>query len=445
MNSNPFFAQYLAYPYMLIADKGQVLASNLAEYDLTSILEVQNADSLTSLENWQNGFNEPFKQTLLPLWQRLITEPTKLQLDGDVAIGHGVISFILRRLASKSASLLVFKLNHHHLRSLQQTATLNNSDLLAKQQGLEGKITSVQLDLTRSIHTLEALQEELRTTSEELMASNEELVASNEELHVMNEELVRLNNLHAKKFEELVSVHQYYHQALAAYDMPILILDESLNINRFTTAVKSLFALEENDIGRPLADINCYLEVANFVELVKQSTIDGQSIVELVDKKQHSWLVTLNKNNIQPGWILTFVETTHLEQKRTLQGLLDALPQHIAILSNKGTILYTNRAWRRFALANGIKDLSYTGVGDDYLHACRVSDDYPDPSARRCYWQLKSLLNDKLDNFSLIYPCHSPFEHRWFNLQVIRVSGLSKIKAIVSHHNLSASLTELRE
>ncbi len=431
-------------PYVLIADDGRLLATNLADFKLIGLMDDPADATVTPpLTPWLEGLSAAFAAQAHAFWLAFKHQPTREKQLETFVTDYGAYPCYWHRVGQQSdlrASLLVIVLTSTMNQQLRPSAKLGSVAMSEKQYLLEARIAATQRDLSHSIHTLEALQEELHTTTEELMASNEELISSNEELQVMNEELLRLNDRHQQKFEDLVQLHNQFEGALAAYDIPILFIDAGGLIRRFTPGVKQLFAITEGDLGRPLNDINHVFECQNLIELLEICRLQGRPVQEMVTKNQQAWLMTINKNNVEEGWILTFVATSHYEKKRHLQSILDALPQHVALLSESGTILYTNNAWRRFAQANGVKNPDYTGIGQNYLAACRVPDNYPDPSARRCYYQLAQLLDDKLDRFSMIYPCHSPLERRWFSLQVVRISGVSKVKAVVSHHNLSAIL-----
>lgn len=107
---------------------------------------------------------------------------------------------------------------------------------------------------------LQSTNEELETAKEELQSSNEELITLNEELRHRNAELSilssDLNNL-------LVGVH-----------IPVVLLDGSLHIRRFTPVAGKLLNLIESDVGRPFSDIASTLNVPDldawFAEVTDQ-------------------------------------------------------------------------------------------------------------------------------------------------------------------------------
>ena len=55
------------------------------------------------------------------------------------------------------------------------------------------------------------------------------------------------------------------------------------------------------------------------------------------------------------------------------QAVVDALPSHVAVLDHRGRIVAVNRAWRTFAVENGMPpQMQWRGVS--YLSACQPTD-----------------------------------------------------------------------
>lgn len=98
---------------------------------------------------------------------------------------------------------------------------------------------------------------------------------------------------------------------------------------------------------------------------------------------------------------------------RSLDGYLSS-----AVLLNKeGAIVYANAAWRRFMQSNG-GDEGRCGVGVNYLDVCRrAAEDDPDAAAQLVDG-IRGVLEGAKDWFEVNYPCHSPFEQRWFRMRV---------------------------
>ncbi|SIR84159.1 PAS domain-containing sensor histidine kinase [Natronorubrum thiooxidans] len=94
----------------------------------------------------------------------------------------------------------------------------------------------------------------------------------------------------------------------------------------------------------------------------------------------------------------------------------DALPAHVAILDDDGTILYTNQSWDSFGDEQGVV-AGAAGVGVNYLDVCDASagDDAAD-AARG----IRAVIAGKRETFSFEYPCHTPAEKHWFTMDATR-------------------------
>ena len=143
--------------------------------------------------------------------------------------------------------------------------------------------------------------------------------------------------------------------------------------------------------------------------------------------------------------MITLVDITEVHNAMRLQSIIDALPEHVAVLDPTGVIIAVNAAWTRFALANGGVHGSSMGVGSSYLQACPAPGE-PDPEGEdggdratgiKAARGIRAVLGGELTSFTLEYPCHSPTEKRWFvmNVAPVRHPGLG---AVVSHINITA-------
>jgi PAS domain S-box-containing protein len=124
------------------------------------------------------------------------------------------------------------------------------------------------------------------------------------------------------------------------------------------------------------------------------------------------------------------------ESEEFNRAVLASLKNHIAILDKNGTILAVNEAWEHFALENGASCLTVAGPGVNYLEVCRRYIETGDDTANKALDGIKSVLDGKLENFSLEYPCDSPSESRWFFMKVMpfaRAGG----GVVISHTNIS--------
>ena len=62
-------------------------------------------------------------------------------------------------------------------------------------------------------------------------------------------------------------------------------------------------------------------------------------------------------------------------------------------------------------------------VGADYLGVCRRAADEADPLAKEAMEGIEAVLAGRRSEFTLEYPCHSPTQHRWFFMNVVRPLG----------------------
>ena len=119
-----------------------------------------------------------------------------------------------------------------------------------------------------------------------------------------------------------------------------------------------------------------------------------------------------------------------------LVALFDALPAHVALLDDHGIILGVNEAWRRFANANLLANEAFC-VGGNYIEICESAHGDCADEARRAAAGIRSVLRREVDLFTLDYPCHSPSERRWFQLNVTRAEGATGVRAVVTHFNVT--------
>ena len=119
------------------------------------------------------------------------------------------------------------------------------------------------------------------------------------------------------------------------------------------------------------------------------------------------------------------------------RSILNSLSAHLAVANNKGEIISTNDAWNRFALGNGETSLARTGVGSNYFEVCKKAAANGDDIAAKVMRGMKQVLNKKLKNFYIEYPCHSPAEQRWFGLHISKFETDEPL-ALLVHTDLTA-------
>ena len=122
-----------------------------------------------------------------------------------------------------------------------------------------------------------------------------------------------------------------------------------------------------------------------------------------------------------------------------LQGILDSLPAHIALLEPDGCIVMVNAAWRHFASAAGISP-GDAHVSANYIAVCEKSTGDRSEEAQAAAKGIRDVLAGERPTFALEYPCHSPDHQQWFRLMVTPMQGGHTHGAVAMH----VDVTELK-
>ncbi|BBP44563.1 chemotaxis protein CheB [Thiosulfativibrio zosterae] len=318
-----------------------------------------------------------------------------------------------------------------------------DAETSARIEILQQELAATRESLQATIEELETSNEELQATNEELMASNEELQSSNEELQSVNEEMNTVNAEFQEKVLRLNQANADLDSMAMAVGVATIFVDPQLQITRFTPDTVGLFKLRDSDIGRPLSDIRHTLHNADLTQYFEKTLQTGRIFEqEISSENGNTYLLRILPyhvaSNPLPGAVATLTDVSAIQDKLRLQSILDALPEHVAVLANDGTIAMVNTAWKRFAKANGDPLLKFSGVGNNYLESCHVMDDSADPSIQKAYYGVKAVLEGQTAFFSLKYPCHSPTEKRWFVMNVAPILGHYEYGVVVSHNNITA-------
>ncbi len=118
------------------------------------------------------------------------------------------------------------------------------------------------------------------------------------------------------------------------------------------------------------------------------------------------------------------------------QVVLDVLPEQIAVLDGTGKIIAVNRAWADFAADNGASDTLQSGVGLDYVAACRSACGDEAESARIVADSIVAVIARRLPSFNQEYPCHTAYRHRWFEFSAVPFGGGME-GAVIVHRDIT--------
>ena len=132
---------------------------------------------------------------------------------------------------------------------------------------------------------------------------------------------------------------------------------------------------------------------------------------------------------------MLFAQRTHAEAElqdalEFSQAVLNSTSFQIAVIDQDGRILAVNHAWKAFALQNN-GNPSRTGVGMNYLKVCRSAGD------EAAYQGIKSVLDGTAPEFTMVYPCDSPDEERYFRMQVVPLRR-HKSGAVIAHVDITS-------
>ena len=189
------------------------------------------------------------------------------------------------------------------------------------------RIMELETELQQTRENLQALVEELETTNEEQQASNEELTASNEELqstneelHSVNEELHTVNIEYQAKIGELTQLNDDVDNLLQSTEIGVLFLDSELKIRKFTPAIRTVIALRQNDLNRPLEDLYWKFDCSNLLDLLREVLITKQSQeLEVKLKQSESYFLMQvhlyqTENQASDGLVISFIQIDELKQ-----------------------------------------------------------------------------------------------------------------------------------
>ncbi len=221
----------------------------------------------------------------------------------------------------------------------------------------QDRVATLESELNYSQQRLQAIIEEMETSSEELQASNEELVASNEELqstneelHSVNEELYTVNGEHQRRVEELAQANDDMDNLLASTRVGVIFLDEDLCIRKFTPEIARQFQMVPWDIGRSIEGFTHNLQHDSLVKDLRD-VIATQNKLEthVEDHRGNAFLMrilpyrTCEKND---GVVLTLIDVSSLKTAQAdleqFKFMTETANDMIALVDQEGRFNYVN-------------------------------------------------------------------------------------------------------
>jgi two-component system CheB/CheR fusion protein len=406
------------------------------------------------------NLNRTLPSKLMPIASALLNKAAKTNVTLLSEVIHLNDSDGSKLLLRLSARPLFYKNNAEKflLLCFEKVSEKNSDDDIAEPfdlsketieriEVLEHELEATRESLQSTIEELETSNEELQATNEELMASNEELQSSNEELQSVNEELNTVNSEYQEKTGILSQLNADLDNMSKASGIATIFVDKDLRLTRFSQDAVEIFKIRSTDIGRRLDDFAHTLNYPRLIEDIEKTLLLGRMTEREVTAHDNAiFLMRILPYSIPSletqGAVATFVDITAFHDLKRLQAILDALPEHIAVINHEGTIVLVNQAWKRFAKANGDPNCLNTGIGQNYLTICEPQSCCNDDFATKAFRGVKSVLEGSTPLFSLEYPCHSPTEKRWFVMNVAPITQINNdYGAVISHINISSYYT----
>lgn len=205
---------------------------------------------------------------------------------------------------------------------------------------------------------MRAVSEELLTSIEELQNTNEELICVSEELRLANGQMGLLNLELERRNSELQDVSGELNNILASARVPILLLDASRRIRRYTPAAGELFSLASSDIGRPFREVQCNFGVSDWEPLLAEVADTLKPVEQEVCDRNGRWYVLQLRvfetaDSRFSGVLLTFLDIDPVRKRleQLLQSrqhafcIVESMRESLLVLDDQLVVQMANRAW----------------------------------------------------------------------------------------------------
>ncbi len=223
-------------------------------------------------------------------------------------------------------------------------------------------VAGLQADLHLARDRLQSVTEELAFSNEEFRTTTEELETSNEELGATSEELRTTNEALTARVGELDQANSDIRNMLQSTRIAIVFLDEALRIRSFTPAIRDLFHLIDQDVGRPLADLATPLAYPSLLEdlsrvLRTQATLEREAIGLAGTQRYFARMLPYrDADGRTAGVVLAFIDVTAAHQadqalrnsEEKLHRMAASVPAFLFIAGPAGDCTYVNPPFHAF-------------------------------------------------------------------------------------------------
>jgi hypothetical protein len=131
------------------------------------------------------------------------------------------------------------------------------------------------------------------------------------------------------------------------------------------------------------------------------------------------------------------LESTRIpESRKFLQSALDSLAANIAVLDESGTIIAVNASWCRFGHENDLQ-WQECGLGRNYLAVLDAASGEASEGAEEAAQGIRAVMLGRHEDYWQEYPCHSPWEKRWYMMSVTSFRSQAGTRVVVSHQDIT--------
>lgn len=246
------------------------------------------------------GLLAPLRRTIARARKKLAmvrTEGLRVQLDGEVRTCDLVVLPLAGEPELREPLFVVL---------FEEGAAPARRGRTSRKLPRGGRTESrAEQELASTREHLQSLIEEYARTNDELAAVNGELVFKNEKLQSMNEaleaakvalqscngELTSINIELQSRNQELSAVNSDLVNLLGAVDIPLLILDRSRRIRRFTPRARDILNVLAADVGRLVDDIRPNIQVFDLDRRIAEVIETGRPEASEVQDRDGHWHV----------------------------------------------------------------------------------------------------------------------------------------------------------
>ena len=356
-------------PSLLVGERGELIHA------------FAGASSFLRLRDGRQGLDvlelvdDELKMVLIGGLKRALNEPSAIVFKG-VRIGakgeERAYKVSIRRIGRRtlSAHLLV---SFEPVEEAERERVKPETEIDLDQTSRE-RLTSLEVELSRTKESLQAAieergasNEELQASNEELQASNEELQSTNEELQSVNEELYTVNAEYQRKISELTELANDMDNLLSSTEVGTIFLDRELKIRKFTPQIADTFDLVPHDIGRPIDTFAHRLDHPELVDDLRRVVSGGERVErELDEVRGRAFFLRIlpyRARGTVEGVVLTLIDVSGLKaaedalfhERYLLNSLLASIPDAIYFKDARGKFIRANHA---MAARLGLKDPS---------------------------------------------------------------------------------------